>query len=87
MGYIPLHPAYTDPHVHNTDPKHAFAFWIACHLIAIIPMVISYIRARIKDEWYTDNLPPVFEFFGIWLLATLAIDTLLVLTYLITLCL
>lgn len=87
MGYIPLIPPthHHDHHqLNSNDAKEIAAFWIACHLMAIIPMVISYVVAKAKGEWSRYDLPPLFEFFAIWLLAVIGMDVLIGLTYLIS---
>lgn len=69
----------------QADPKVMAAFWIACHVLPIVVMLISLTYSKVKGEWRGYNLPPLFEFFGIWLLAVLFIDAFLLVTYIITL--
>lgn len=84
MGYIP----YIPPPVHydshsNTDPKTGLAIWIACHVLPLLVMLISFVYNKIKGEWTRYDLPPLFEFFGIWLAAALLIDALVLITALV----
>ena len=63
-----------------SDPKVMAAFWIACHVLPIVVMLISFIYNKIKGDWSRYDLPPMFEFFGIWLAAVLFIDFIMLIT-------
>lgn len=87
MGYIP----YIPPPVHydshsSIDPKMGTAIWIACHVLPLMFMLTSFVYNKfVTGDWRRYDLPPLFEFFAIWLAAVVFLDLLGIVTYAIML--